>query len=477
MTAWSSPSIYLDNIFATDATKNKPPFWLDMITAATDGGAVPLTNKHFPDWVDDATAPRDATYSIPSISAWGTGEMGSPRDPDLITPGDIHCDGQGLTIGASTADKVVWHSDIWNTSAGVNSDGIFDFGGQLMMLDASKRPADNKMAVKVLNTGATPVDRGAVKAHFLIAPYGSQAPQSIWSPLTVLGNDYTCAPGSPAGSCTPQPQGLTGLFDSSPTTTGALSQNDAVEIDMSSPWRPSANYVCAVQKNDTPNYSWYYEGNDGPGALCQTAVWKPNSKSGAVADATGLPGHQCMQAQLFSTTAGVQFATRSAFRNMHQASASMHREVATIDTRGLKKIKNKKFHDIYLYVETQNMPFRVDAGYAPPTYNETMKVYNKFNHCGDGEFAKVSNEQWRGLREYRPLAFSADGKFLVAGDADCNVRVWNVATGKTAALFKGHGGPILSVAFFAGGRRLISGSADSTALIWDISHLVKEGDL
>src|SRR5207244_7597985 len=77
LTAWSSPSIYLDNIFATDATKNKPPFWLDMITAATDGGAVPLTNKHFPDWVDDATAPRDATYSIPSISAWGTGEMGS----------------------------------------------------------------------------------------------------------------------------------------------------------------------------------------------------------------------------------------------------------------------------------------------------------------------------------------------------------------------------------------------------------------
>jgi RNA polymerase sigma factor (sigma-70 family) len=93
------------------------------------------------------------------------------------------------------------------------------------------------------------------------------------------------------------------------------------------------------------------------------------------------------------------------------------------------------------------------------------------------ELAEVSNEPFSGYVEsYRPLAFSPDGRFLAAGDQDCNVRLWNVATSKTAAVLKGHGGPILSLAFFADNRRLISGSADSTALIWDIARLQKERD-
>jgi WD40 repeat protein len=89
------------------------------------------------------------------------------------------------------------------------------------------------------------------------------------------------------------------------------------------------------------------------------------------------------------------------------------------------------------------------------------------------ELAKVSSEPFSGFAwGYRPLAFSPDGRFLAAGDADCNIRVWNAATDKTAAVLKGHGGPILSLAFFADGRRLLSGSTDSTALIWDVSRPV-----
>ncbi len=91
------------------------------------------------------------------------------------------------------------------------------------------------------------------------------------------------------------------------------------------------------------------------------------------------------------------------------------------------------------------------------------------------ELAKLSDEPFTGFAwAYRPLTFSPDGRFLVAGDADCNIRVWTAATGKTAAVLEGHGGPIRSLAFFADGRRLISGSADSTALIWDVPRLVKE---
>ncbi|MGZ3440762.1 MAG: hypothetical protein ACXVDD_14665, partial [Polyangia bacterium] len=386
---WSSPSIYLDDaaFSATAAGKNIPPFWLDMITAATgtmSTGTVPLVWKHFPDWVEDSTAPsRDGTYQIPSTTGWATAEVGSPRDPALITTGDIQCSGTGLTIQSSTADKVVWHSDIWNTKAGTNTAGLFNDGGRLYMLDSANHLAANRMAVQVANTSATPVDKSAVKAHFLVAPYGSQAVASVWAPMTVTGNDYTCSGSSTAGhtSCTPQPTNVTGTIDSAPTTTGSLTIGTSVEIDQAADWKPSANYVCAVQTTDTAPYSWYYQnpGFSGPGQLCGTAVYTPNSTSGAIPAATGLPGHQCIQVQLSSTSAGVQFATKSAFRNMHQATASLRRETATIDTRGLKKIANQGWHDVYLYVETHNMPYRVDAGYAPPTYNRAMQIYNRAN--------------------------------------------------------------------------------------------------
>jgi RNA polymerase sigma factor (sigma-70 family) len=93
------------------------------------------------------------------------------------------------------------------------------------------------------------------------------------------------------------------------------------------------------------------------------------------------------------------------------------------------------------------------------------------------ELAKVSNEPYSGfIWTHRPLAFSPDGRFLAAADPDCNVRVWNVGTRKTAAVLKGHGGPILSLGFFSDSRRLISGSADSTALIWDVSHVTEGPD-
>jgi hypothetical protein len=387
---WSSPSIYLDNsaFSATPATKNIPPFWLDMMTLAT--GTSMMAVKHFPDWVDGSgTAPtRDGTYSIPSTTGWATAEVGSPRDKSLLTPGDIQCSGTGVGINASTADKVVWHSDIWNADAGNNTAGIFSDGGQLKYLDAAKHIAPNKMAVQVVNTSTTDYDKSTIKAHFLLAPYGSQAVGSVWAPMTVTGNDFSCGGVTTAGqtSCTPSPIGVTGLIDSAPTTTGPLGLTSGpVEIDQATEWKASPDYLCATQSNDAPPYTWYWQGNNSPGALCELAVYTPNSTSGAVQAAAGLPGHQCIQAVLDSSAAGVQFATKSAFRNMHQASASLHREIASIDTRGLKKIKNQGYHDIYLYVETHNMPYRVDSGYAPPTHDSVMKVYNTFNYrCGGG---------------------------------------------------------------------------------------------
>jgi len=320
--------------------------------------------------------------------------MGSPRGAALLTPGDISCSGTGLTIGASTADKVVWHSDIWNADAGTNTAGLFSDGGQLYMVKSGAF-AKNRMAVQVSNTSSTPVDKSAIKAHFLIAPYGSQAAGTVWAPMNIHGNDFNCTSSDPH-VCGPQPTGNTDLIDSQPTSTGTIDNSTAaVEIDQSTEWVPSADYACAVQSNDAPLYSWYYETNSGAGCICSAAKYTPDDKNGTNAARARLPGHQCIQAVLDASGAGVQFANKSAFRNMHQASASLHRETATIDTRGLKKVKNQGYHDIYLYVETHNMPYRVDGGYAPTTYNQVMSAYNAINYrCGGGNVIGYKNSEY-----------------------------------------------------------------------------------
>jgi len=67
------------------------------------------------------------------------------------------------------------------------------------------------------------------------------------------------------------------------------------------------------------------------------------------------------------------------------------------------------------------------------------------------------------------LAFSPDGTLLAFAGLDKTVHVWEVATGKAVAAFKGHTSVLLCVAFSPDGTRLASGSADTTALIWDLT--------
>jgi WD40 repeat protein len=68
------------------------------------------------------------------------------------------------------------------------------------------------------------------------------------------------------------------------------------------------------------------------------------------------------------------------------------------------------------------------------------------------------------------LAFSQDGKWLVAGYADGTMRVWNTSDGSLVQALKSHTQKITSVAFSPDGRWLASASQDNTLRLWQIAE-------
>ncbi|WP_315791604.1 NB-ARC domain-containing protein [Fischerella sp. JS2] len=67
------------------------------------------------------------------------------------------------------------------------------------------------------------------------------------------------------------------------------------------------------------------------------------------------------------------------------------------------------------------------------------------------------------------LALSPDGNLLATGDANGNVYLWQVQTGKHLLTLRGHTNQVFSVAFSPQGNILASGSFDSLLKIWDVS--------
>jgi WD40 repeat protein len=67
------------------------------------------------------------------------------------------------------------------------------------------------------------------------------------------------------------------------------------------------------------------------------------------------------------------------------------------------------------------------------------------------------------------VVFSRDGKRIVSGSDDNELRLWEEETGKPIGEpLKGHSKSVLSVAFSPDGTRIVSGSSDYTLRLWDV---------
>jgi WD40 repeat protein len=65
------------------------------------------------------------------------------------------------------------------------------------------------------------------------------------------------------------------------------------------------------------------------------------------------------------------------------------------------------------------------------------------------------------------IAYAPDGRTVATAAKDGTIKVWEVATWKVRAEYRGHRDRVNSLAVTADGR-VISGGLDTTVLIWDV---------
>jgi WD40 repeat protein len=96
---------------------------------------------------------------------------------------------------------------------------------------------------------------------------------------------------------------------------------------------------------------------------------------------------------------------------------------------------------------------------------ETGKEIRRFD--GPGHFVEsvaFTRDGKRAIASYGPRIIEA----VYEDNPRCSVRLWDLATGKELKQFKGHTGPVLSLALSEDGRFFMSGSADKTARVWQV---------
>jgi WD40 repeat protein/Flp pilus assembly protein TadD len=66
-----------------------------------------------------------------------------------------------------------------------------------------------------------------------------------------------------------------------------------------------------------------------------------------------------------------------------------------------------------------------------------------------------------------PLAFTPDGKYIVAGSDDTTAKLWEVDTGRESMTFNGHSSPVSSVAVSPDGRYAATSSENGEVKLWN----------
>jgi WD40 repeat protein len=95
-------------------------------------------------------------------------------------------------------------------------------------------------------------------------------------------------------------------------------------------------------------------------------------------------------------------------------------------------------------------------------------VYLKPNEKPENRVIEVNTFEGHS-HSVNSIAFSQDGLTLASASSDKNIKIWDVATGKTLKTLTGHDNSVTSIAFSPDGQKLVSASLDKTIKIWDVA--------
>ncbi|MCH9686199.1 MAG: hypothetical protein K0V04_32500, partial [Deltaproteobacteria bacterium] len=190
----------------------------------------------------------------------------------------------------------------------------------------------------------------------------------------LVGSDYNVTNGVVPGTTTPYPlpggsipfavdsrlragfhNGTTETLEAGDVTAEFRIANWGLQV---SDWHAATwdHIGDATLSGTVPPGAYAGDNNEAAGSLI-SAPWNPQAWG---FDPTTSHMHQCVHVRLRSNRP-VPVAVDSVFRNMNVVNASVFREPASIDTRGLKLPKGKRDHELYLLVDAKNMPSSDDC--------------------------------------------------------------------------------------------------------------------
>jgi len=108
----------------------------------------------------------------------------------------------------------------------------------------------------------------------------------------------------------------------------------------------------------------------------------------------------------------------------------------------------------------------IAAGTSSGREGEEVIIWNVEN----GELFKILKTNIRDVdNTVESISFSPDSKYIVTGNSDKTVKLWNVNEGTVIRTLEGHRNSVNSISFSADGRFIASGSRDKTVRIWNIT--------
>ena len=72
------------------------------------------------------------------------------------------------------------------------------------------------------------------------------------------------------------------------------------------------------------------------------------------------------------------------------------------------------------------------------------------------------------------LAFSSDGKYLLSGGDDTEIKIWDLSNGQLLNSVKNHNKTIYNLAFTDDGSILASGGLDGSIKVWETEVLLRK---